>query len=159
MTNTPSWLTARAGTLAACFMLTLAACTDDGGTTDEAGETGETGDPEPLAIVGDYVDDFMTEHSISEELWTFAGESYSASFSIAEYDNEQRWLVARNDDGNDFNPGLWSRFDWAWAADDLWYCQSVFDGETVDDALAGGADAEDLMMGCGGFAWTMLTPL
>ena len=129
--------------------LGLVACSDDGGS--EAGD--ETGG-EGLEIVGEYIDNFMTAHSISEDEWSFAG----SVFAIAEYDNDAMYVVAQNGEANDFNPGLWSRFDWAWDGEQLYYCQSVYDGPTIEDARAGGADAGDLAMGCGGFAWTMLNP-
>jgi hypothetical protein len=140
--------------------LALAAC-DDGPSTDEetgteAGtETGsetETGDEMSLAIVGTYTDDFADTHMISETEWI----NSAGSFAISQYSNEEMWLVAQNAEANEFNPGLWSRFDWAWDGEQLYYCQSVYDGPTIDDALAGSADASDLMTGCGMFAWSQL---
>lgn len=133
-------------------MLSVTACDGEDGGDETGDETG--GEEQALEIIGDYVDDFSTEHSITQALWTFAG----SNFLLGEFDNANMWVVGRNDDANMFNPGLWSRFDWAMAADQLYYCQSVFDGETVEDAKAGGADSGDLAAGCGGFPWSMLTP-
>jgi hypothetical protein len=136
--------------------LALAAC-DPASTDDDAGsetdtETGtETGD-EVLAIVGTYTDDFADTHTISETEWT----NSAGSFAIEQYSNEEMWLVAQNAESNMYNPGLWSRFDWTWDAEQLYYCQSVYDGPTIDDALAGSADAGDLATGCGGFPWSLL---
>ncbi len=146
----------------AFLTLGLAACSDDetgdgtgdetGETGDETGETGETGDG--LEIVGDYVDDYTTEHSITEEQWSFAG----SIFEIVEYDNEQMYVLAQNDEANMFNPGQWSRFDWTWDGDQLYYCQSVYDGMSIDDARNGSANPGDLEAGCGTFPWSMLIP-
>jgi hypothetical protein len=85
---------------------------------------------------------------------------FLGSFAIAEYNNDEMWLVAQNAESNMYNPGLWSRFDWTWDTDNnLYYCQSVYDGPTIDDAKAGSANPDDLMMGCGGmFPWTKLIP-
>jgi hypothetical protein len=149
MKSASCWLRSFTAVLGLCSILGLVAC--DGG---EGSEAGETGDDQSLAIVGDYVDDFMTEHSITETAWSFAG----ASFAIAEYDNDEMWMVAQNDEANMFNPGQWSRFDWTFDGDQLYYCQSVYDGMTIDDAKNGGADSTDLAAGCGQFAWSMLNP-
>jgi len=141
----------------ACLSLALAttACGDDGSSTgDETGTGTETGGDMGLEIVGTYTDDFGGMHEISEDTW-INGDS---TFAIVEYKNQADWLVAQNGEDNEFNPGLWSRFDWAWDGDTLYYCQSVFDGATIEDALEGSADATDLEMGCGSFAWTNLTP-
>jgi hypothetical protein len=140
------------------FTLMLAACGDDPSTQDETGtETGsetdsETGDELPLAIVGTYTDDFGDTHTIAETEWS----NSAGSFAISQWSNDEMWLVAQNAETNMYSPGLWSRFDWAWDAEQLYYCQSVFDGATIDDALAGSADAADLTMGCGGFPWSQL---
>ena len=40
----------------------------------------------------------------------------------------------------------------------LWYCQIVFDAPDATAAEATSADPSDLDAGCGGFAWTLLTP-
>jgi hypothetical protein len=137
----------------ALFGLAASACTDDAPGDDELGETDEsdTGG-EGLTIVGDYVDEWGDMHTITEASWTNAG----GTFHISSYDDGAGWLVAQNDAQNEFNPELWSRFEWTWSGDALYYCQSVFDGATEDDALAGSADPADLEMGCSGFAWTHL---
>lgn len=169
--------------LCACLVLPGLACSDDGGDEDGASES-ETGDTETdtedtetetedsegetegetdgeteatgetLAIVGTYTDEYGDTHVISEESW----ENGAGSFAIATYDNTGMWIVAQNADSNEFFPGLWSRFDWTMDGDTLLYCQSAFDGATQADAEAASADPSDLMMGCGGFAWTNMTP-
>jgi hypothetical protein len=130
--------------------LCLAACGDDGGEADDNAETGDEG----LAIAGNYVDDFATDHSISEDEWS-TGDFH---FAIVEYDNDEMYVIAQNAETNMFNPGLWSRFDWTWDGDQLYYCQSVFDGAAIEDARADSGDASDLAMGCQGFPWSLLTP-
>lgn len=130
------------------FGLGLVACGDDG--SDSGNETGEQG----LEIVGEYIDDFMTEHSITEDEWSFSG----SVFTIAEYDNDAMYILAQNGEANMYNPGLWSRFDWAWDGEQLYYCQIVYDGATIEDARAGSANATDLLAGCNGFSWTKLNP-
>jgi hypothetical protein len=154
-------MTTRLRPLLAMFGLTttllLGACdseADDENATD-ASETGDgDGDADGLEIVGEYVDNFMGEHAITETEWT----NYGSVYLIAEWDNDAMFVVAQNHPDNEYNPDLWSRFDWTWDGDQLYYCQSVFDGDTIDDARSGGADADDLMAGCGMFPWSSLTP-
>jgi hypothetical protein len=78
-------------------------------------------------------------------------------FHVLEVVNDESWLVAENDSDNEFNPGLYSRFEWTEAEGSLYYCQSVFAAQSAEDASTEPpADAEDLDAGCGGFSWTAL---
>lgn len=109
-------------------------------------------------IVGTYVDDFGSEHVITETTWTMYGNSV---FHILDVDNEGDWLVAQNDAANEYNPDLYSRMEWYDDGTTLWFCQSVFDAATEADALAADpADVDALDTdGCGGFPWSqLLTP-
>ena len=119
-------------------------------------------DDEGLAIAGSYVDQYGTEHDITESSWTQTFGGYPPSvFDIAVHDNVQEWLVAHNDDANPFNPGAWSRFDWVGGGDGhLYYCQTTFDAPDQDSAeqTARPADTDPATSGCGGFPWTDLQP-
>lgn len=129
--------------LSVCVLL-VSACGDEGG---------DTGD---LEIEGSYTDDFNGSHTIGADTWSMDG---AGLFHIDTFDNDERYLIAQNDSDNDFNPDLWSRMDWAWDGDALFFCQSVFDAESAEAAeSAEPADGEDLDAGCGGFPWSSLTP-
>ena len=111
-----------------------------------------------LEIIGSWQDDFGSSHVITNTSW----DSYDASTPVAltQYDNDGMYAVGQNHENDAFNPDLWSRFDWTWDADgDLWYCQSLFNGASEDDALDAPAadDADPTTGGCGGFAWSKLT--
>ena len=151
-------ITSRLRPLLAVFglisLLSLTACDTDGeADTDTDSDTGD-GDGDGLEIVGDYVDDYMSEHSIDETEWLNAGSRYA----VVEWDNDAGYVLAQNDEANEYNPGLYSRFDWTWDGEQLYYCQSVYDGPDLDAARSGGADASDLATGCGMFPWSSLTP-
>ncbi|MEC9073351.1 MAG: hypothetical protein VX938_13255, partial [Myxococcota bacterium] len=69
-------------------------------------------------------------------------------------------LVAQNDSTNEYNPDLWSRFQWTSTEDGQhYYCQVAFDA--ADEATAWALDSADetdpAAGGCGGFPWTTLT--
>jgi hypothetical protein len=121
------------------------ACAD--GANDE-------GSSEELEIVGTYLDQFDGEHEITMTTWTMSGVGV---FHIDDFDNEAEYLVAENDADNDYSPGLWSRMDWTFDGEDLYFCQFAYDAPTKEDAQAAdGADREDLEMGCADFGWSQL---
>lgn len=129
----------------------------DDGTTDENTTDGETtGEPavEP-EIAGMYTDEYGSMHTIDAETWTLD----TSVFHVLSVDNDTDHLIAENDAVNDFFPGLFSRFDWHVEGADVFYCQTAYDAASQADAEATEpADGDDLVMGCGGFPWTLLTP-
>jgi len=106
-----------------------------------------------ISVVGVYEDDFGSSHSVSDDAWV-SGDS---RFEVVDFSDPGRFIIAENDDDNEYNPGLFSRFEWTYDGDDLFYCQSVYDAESEAEARsAERADADDLSSGCGGFAWSQL---
>lgn len=140
------------------------ASTGPGGTTDDETTVGGTTDASGLEIAGQWLEEFSPgmgiTHVIDEERWDQLSEFGDALFLIDSYDNAARNVVAQGDPANEFNPELWSRFDWTWDGDALYYCTAVFDAASAADALAAPAsDAGDLAAGCSGFAWSLLQPI
>jgi hypothetical protein len=118
-----------------------------------AGGTGPVS--EGLTIVGSYTDDYEGEHAITNATWTTRDSVYN----ISQFDNEAGYVIARNDEGNEFSPCAWSRFDWTESEGDLYFCQTAFAAESEEAALeTEPADPEDLEEGCSGFPWSKLTP-
>jgi hypothetical protein len=128
--------------------------------TGAGGEGGRSpGDVTPaLEIAGTYEDDWGITHAIDDETWD---QGDAGRFEILEFDNDTGVVIAHNAEDNAFNPGTYSRFDWTRFDDELWYCQTVYDAESAEAARdAEAADATDpSTSGCGGFAWSRLTPL
>ena len=62
-----------------------------------------------------------------------------------------------SDAANAYNPDLWSHFQWVYADDALYYCQSAYDAADAETAAQTTADSDDLATGCGGFSWSTLT--
>lgn len=110
------------------------------------------------AIIGSYADDWGGTHTIGGQAWIMGGAT-PAEFELLDLSNTKRYLVAQNAVTNQFSPGKFSRFDWAFdAAGGLYYCQTRFDAETeVEARAATAADSTDLAKGCAGFAWSKLT--
>jgi len=126
-----------------------------GGTGGGSG--GESGELlAPLSIAGSYEDDFGGTYTITSSQWL----NPPAVYHISAYDNEERWIVAQNDEGNMYGPCRWSRYDWVTTAEGLFYCTTVYDAETEQEAREAEApDASDPAEGgCNNFAWSQLTP-
>ncbi len=151
-------------------LLSLPALTGCSGIFDESGETGtqETGESPPtqtLAIAGTYVEDWDGDgssdstHVLTDSEWTMTSEFGVSAFLVAQFSNEQAMLIAQNAGSNSYAPDKWSRFDWSLDGATLWFCQSAFEAETEDDALATAAANSDdpASSGCGEFAWSQLT--
>jgi len=117
--------------------------------------------PSELAIIGTYADEYSS-HEISAEQWVIQYMNTTPTepsiFRVERFDNEAGYLVAQNDEANEYAPGAWSRFDWLLNGEELWYCQIAYEAESAEDAEAMSADPSDpSMTGCGGFPWSLLT--
>lgn len=124
---------------------------DSGSTGADSGSTGAAG----IAIAGEWVDDFGGSHSITDETWTQTYGPDSFGYTFASYDNDGGVVIASSDDD-----GTWSRFDWTFVDQTLWYCQTGFALPTQQDAeQTPAADPSDPGSGgCGGFSWSRLSP-
>lgn len=114
-----------------------------------------------LDIAGSYTDAFGTDHDIDETTWSQSGATgYSSTYDVVSFDNDAQYLVAQNGPENAYSADLWSRFDWVRADGVLYYCQTNFGAESQDaaEATARGDDSDPAAAGCGGFAWTALSP-
>jgi hypothetical protein len=128
-----------------------------------AGAAGATSsDPEalPLDVMGVWIDNYGSYQRITESLWTQSGFGDVSTFHITRYDNGAKVIIAKNDADNAYSAGLYSRFDWTEYDGSLWYCSSVYDAATEQDALdaARPDDTDPTSSGCGSFAWSELIP-
>jgi hypothetical protein len=130
------------------------------GTVDTAGAAGTAGATGTAAHVdcadpsGVYEDDYGFSQRIDNTTWS----SVSAVFTFVAFDSMLDTAVAQNAETNQFNPGKFSRFDWATdESGQLRYCQTRYDAATTAEAAATPrADERDWGKGCGGFAWSVL---
>ena len=150
--------------IAILAVLPLFACpgkgTDTSSTDTSSTDTSDTSATADIEIAGTYTDNFGGGHVIDDTSWTQTGFGTSV-FHISQYDNDSNFAIAQNDAANEYNPSLFSRFDWTTdSSGQLWFCQTAYDAATAADALAtAAADTTDpATAGCGGFSWTMLTP-
>lgn len=131
--------------------------TDTEDTSDTSDTETDNPDSTGLELVGTYTDNWLGSHTITEEIWD-TGPGYV--FNISQYDNSAGYLLAQNDENNDpqyGNPGKWSKFQWTLNENGgLYYCQSIYDAATEEDAMGANGNPADLSAGCSGFSWTEL---
>ena len=108
-----------------------------------------------LPISGSWVDEYGGTHII--DAWRWITE-YGA-FHVSQSDPMMGWLVAQNDSNNEYNPDLWSKFEWTTDSNGtVYYCQSAFDAADEAAAIAApNADITNPVTGCFGFPWTEIT--
>lgn len=130
---------------------------------DENGDI-ETADDDTLEVIsghdliGKYSDVWGGMHIISNSVWDQG--AMSGRFNIKYFDNENDVIIAHNDKTNEYSPEKWSRFDYVSKESKLYICQTVYDKNTLDEALAAApADKSKLDTGCNGFGWTEMTDI
>lgn len=132
-------------------------------TTETGDDTGTSTGAAGLEIAGTWIEDLgggdVITHTVDERTWDTQSPFGDSLYFVDSFDNETRFVVAQGDAGNEFFPELYSKFNWHFEGDALYYCTSVFDAATAADAIAApNADSGDLMAGCGGFPWSPLQP-
>lgn len=69
---------------------------------------GSTSKPAISAI---YLDNYAGLHSIGKKVWLQSVGDSQLVFHLCSVDDTKHYLIVRNDDANDFNPGKFSRFE------------------------------------------------
>ncbi len=82
-------------------------------------------------------------------------------FHITIVNNVADFLIAQADSKNQYYASLWNRFDWNVDGNNvLRVCETAYQAATEQEALATpAANAQDFDKGCGGFPWSVLTPI
>jgi len=118
-------------------------------------------DKDPIEIAGSW------EYEIGGDPVTevIDDQSWDLVFTVAdvvEYDNEDNWAVLYmpSDLDEALGPETYQRVVWTEPDDGVfYYCTVEFGLETLDEALASDAEADDSDLdgeGCNGFPWTMM---
>lgn len=138
---------------------TTASSSGSGTSSSSSSSSSGTGGASPLAINGTYVDNFMSDWTIADDVITIGFGADDSKFNVAQYDNATFVVAAQNDAANTYFPNDFSRFDWTFSNTDLYVCQTAYNAPTLAAALATpAADSTDLATGCGGNPWSWLIP-
>ena len=136
--------------------------------TDADADADTDGGPdESISIIGTWVNERGETNTISDEDWVidYPALSLILTFDIFMHDNDGQYVVLQNPDVSELSEsmrGLWSRLDWIWSDDVLYYCWSISDAETSADTLVDlivDHDAVDLTSECNERPWSTLSPL
>lgn len=112
----------------------------------------------PANLAGDFTDDYNIRYTINDTLWI---QHPNIKYHIIRVNNNEQYLIARNDTNNPSEAGLYTRIDYRefqnmesykWG-----FCLSVYNAKTEKEALAnGGADRQNPKTGCGGFPFSRM---
>ncbi|MES2268084.1 MAG: hypothetical protein V4520_15080 [Bacteroidota bacterium] len=115
-------------------------------------------DKVPAMFKGDFVDDYGIRYTINDTLFM---QQPRTKYHIIKWNVKDQYIVARNDDQNPGEGGLYTRIDymqfsnmepWKWG-----FCLSVYDAKTDQIAEATAkADRQNPKKGCNGFPFSRM---
>ena len=112
----------------------------------------------PTGLLGDFHDDYGIPYSITPSRWH---QLPSSAYDIVRWDSTGQYLIARNDDDNPSDGGMWTRIDWV-ELDDMapysWaYCLTVYAAESREEAEAAEPPQRATpRTGCNGFPFSRM---
>ena len=109
-------------------------------------------------FLGNFTDDYGIRYSVTDTLWL---QRPRTRFHIIKWDVVNQYILARNDNGNPGDGGLYTRIDymrfndmepWRWG-----YCLTVYNAQTAAAALtAASADKAHPKKGCNGYPFSRM---
>lgn len=112
----------------------------------------------PMELKGSFTDDYGISYSISDSVWT---QRPNIKYYLLLYNSNEKYFIARNDDKNPSEGGLYSRIDityfsgmepYRWG-----FCLTAYKAKTADEAMATrAADKDNPKKGCGGFPFSRM---
>jgi hypothetical protein len=109
-------------------------------------------------LLGNFMDDYGIRYAVTDSLWI---QYPSSKYHILKWNEKEQYIIARNDDKNPDDKGLYTRIDYMQFANMepfLWgFCLSAFNAKT--DSLAeatGHAGRDNPRKGCNGFPFSRM---
>lgn len=112
----------------------------------------------PAAFIGNFKDDYGISYSISNDKWV---QHPNAVYHLISYNSAEKYFIAKNDDKNPSEAGLYSRIDvmefqnmepFRWG-----FCLTAYKAKTVEEAIAtAAADRSNPKKGCGGYPFSRM---
>lgn len=112
----------------------------------------------PTMFKGNFVDDYGIRYTVNDTLFM---QLPRTKYHIIKWNVKDQYIVARNDDQNPGESGLYTRIDymqfsnmepWKWG-----FCLSIYDAKTDQIAeTAAKADRQNPMKGCNGFPFSRM---
>ena len=115
-------------------------------------------DTVPSFVLGDFMDDYGIRYNVTDSLWL---QKPAIKYHIIRWNIKEQYIIARNDDKNPGEPGLYSRIDYMTFQNMepfLWgFCLTVYNAKT--DSLAeftAKADRQNPRKGCNGYPFSRM---
>ncbi len=112
----------------------------------------------PAMILGNFMDDYGIRYSITDSLWL---QRPGIKYHIIKWNVKEQYLIAKNDDNNPSEMGLYSRIDYTSFNNMepfLWgFCLTVYNAK--NDSIAeftAHADRLNPRKGCNGFPFSRM---
>ena len=112
----------------------------------------------PSYVLGNFMDDYGIRYNITDSLWT---QKPDIKYHIIKWNIKEKYFIARNDDKNPSEQGLYSRIDYmpfsnmqpfTWG-----FCLTVYNAKTDSIAeFSTKTDRENPKKGCGGFPFSRM---
>lgn len=125
-------------------------------STKQAGKT--VSENIPTLLKGDFRDDYGIRFTISDTIWM---QHPNAKYHIISWDTTAQYLIARNDENNPSEPGLYTRIDYMLLPDMepfRWgFCLTVYKAKTIEEAkMSASADRQNPKKGCNGYPFSRM---
>lgn len=112
----------------------------------------------PIKLLGNFVDDYGIRYNINDSCWT---QDSNVKYHIIHWDTITQYLLARNDDKNPSEKGLYARIDYMnftnmepffWG-----FCYTTYNAKTVEEArIKAAADRKNPRKGCNGYPFSRM---
>lgn len=112
----------------------------------------------PALFKGNFVDDYGIRYTVNDTMFT---QLPRTKYHIIKWNVKDQYIVARNDNQNPGEGGLYTRIDymqfsnmepWKWG-----FCLSVYDAKTdIIAETTAKADRQNPMKGCNGFPFSRM---
>lgn len=112
----------------------------------------------PVMLQGKFTDDYGIHYQVTDTLWT---QLPNVKYHIIKWNTAEQYLLARNDDTNPGEPGLYTRIDYmnfSNMAPFLWgFCLTIYDAKTIEEAETKiKADRKYPKKGCNGYPFSRM---
>lgn len=112
----------------------------------------------PTALLGNFTDDYGSSYTITGKIWMHGTK---AKYHLLQYNKAENYFIAKNDEANTSDGGLYSRIDimyfekmepWHWG-----YCLTVYKANTIQEAInTAAADRINPRKGCNGYPFSRM---
>ena len=112
----------------------------------------------PTLLKGDFRDDYGIRFTINDSLWL---QHPNVKYHIISWDNDAQYLLAKNDESNPSEAGLFTRIDYLLLTDMepfKWgFCLTEYKAKTIEEAkFNASADRSNPKKGCNGYPFSRM---